>query len=83
MHSHVNSQVVGLGEDLATDLTILKFPSTGLIVYRLHSCWRGHSKFWSLEQLLLLQLLLLCLQQTASQADVWLLLDDRERGSRS
>ena len=79
VHSHVNSQVVGLCEDLATNLSILKFPSTCLIVYRLDSCWGGYSKFWSLEQLLLLQLLLLCLKETASQTDVWFLLDDRQR----
>lgn len=42
MHSHVDGQVVSLGENFPTDLTILKLPPAGFIVYGLHSLG-GHT----------------------------------------
>ena len=81
VHPHVDGQVVGFREDFPANLSVLKFPPTCLVVDRLDSSWGGYSKFWSLKQLLLL--LLLCLQKTAGQTDVRLLLDDRQGRSRS
>ena len=84
VHPHMDGQVVGFRKDFPANLSVLKFPPTCLVVDRLDSSWGGYSKFWSLKQLLLLLLLLLlCLQKTAGQTDVRLLLDDRQGRSRS
>ena len=49
VHPHVHGQVVGLGENLPSDLPILKFPPACLVVNRLRSCGGSNSKFWSLQ----------------------------------